>query len=84
MIAKVGVSGGKIRKDGKSYRAESQVRKWNDEAGHERYRSRIIHREPAGPGARDNVLEVEKEKSELVQNKGGLDKDKHKRPIINE
>ena len=30
-VVKTGVSGGKIRKDGKSVRAESQARKWNKE-----------------------------------------------------
>lgn len=62
-VAKVGISGGKIRKrDNKSYRAESQVRKWNRQAGWERYESEITHNEPAGPGARDKILKIEREK----------------------
>ena len=39
-VVKTGISGGKIRKDGKSYRAEQQVRKWNKEEGRYIYMSR--------------------------------------------
>jgi len=79
---KVGVSSGKIRKtDNKSYRAEGQVRKWNKEESGNIYESEIIHNVSAGEGARDKILEYEKQKTnELI----GLDllkhSDKHKRP----
>ena len=76
---KTGVSGGRIRKDGKSYRAESQVRRWNKEAGEDgRYQSEITHREPAGKGARDRILEYEKRRAHEL--KPQLEKNKHKRP----
>lgn len=56
---KTGISGSKIRKnDGKSYRAEQQVRKWNKAEG--KYGSIITHQEPAGESARDNILKYEK------------------------
>ena len=77
-VAKTGVSGGKIRKDGKSYRAEQQVRKWNREAGKEKYESVITHNEPAGEGARDKILEYEKKRAKELE--GQLEEDKHKRP----
>ena len=75
---KTGVSGGSIRKDGKSYRAEQQVRKWNKEAGYEIYESKITYKEPAGEGARDRILEYEKTRA--MELKDELEKDKHKRP----
>ena len=53
---KTGVSSGRIRSDGKSYRAEQQVRKWNKEAGYEKYESEITYKVPEGPGARDKIL----------------------------
>lgn len=45
-IVKIGVSGGKIRKDDKSVRAEIQVRKWNEAVDEERYKSIITKEEP--------------------------------------
>ena len=75
---KTGVSGGSIRKDGKFYRAEQQVRKWNKEAGYEIYESKITYKEPAGEGARDRILEYEKTRA--MELKDELEKDKHKRP----
>ncbi|MPN28487.1 hypothetical protein SDC9_175929 [bioreactor metagenome] len=41
-VVKVGISGGKIRNDGKSYRAEKQVRAFNRLNGREMYASRIM------------------------------------------
>ncbi|QQS03600.1 MAG: hypothetical protein IPK50_15000 [Fibrobacterota bacterium] len=41
-IHKYGISSGKIRKDGKSYRAEKQVRALNKAAGNNAYESRIV------------------------------------------
>ncbi|MBQ8628266.1 MAG: hypothetical protein IJ421_02185 [Prevotella sp.] len=77
-IVKVGVSGGKIRKDGKSVRAEIQVRKWNKEAGEERYKSIITKEEPVGFGARERILDYEKKRTDEFREQ--LDKNKHKRP----
>ena len=77
-VVKTGVSGGAIRKDGKSVRAESQVRKWNKEAGKDIYRSEITHQEPAGEGARVRILEYEKDRANMLKDQ--LDPEKHKRP----
>lgn len=75
---KTGVSGGRVRNDGKSYRAEQQVRKWNKEAGYEKYESEITHTEPAGEGARDRILEYEKARAKVLKDE--LDNRRHKRP----
>ena len=64
---KTGVSGGRVRNDDKSYRAEQQVRKWNKEAGYEKYESEITHTEPAGEGARDRILEYEKARAKVLK-----------------
>ena len=64
---KTGVSGGKVTKNGKSYRAESQVRKLNKKEGYEKYKSEIVHWEPAGEGARDRILEYEKERANALR-----------------
>ena len=58
-VVKTGVSGGKI-KNGKSLRAEAQVRKWNREEKAVVYESFITHYEPEGIGARAKILEYEK------------------------
>ncbi|MGM9776821.1 MAG: RHS repeat-associated core domain-containing protein [Prevotella sp.] len=65
-VVKTGISGGKIRKDGKSYRAEQQVRKWNKEEGGDIYESKITHQEPAGAGARDKILKYEKDRANTL------------------
>lgn len=49
-VVKTGGSGGRIRKDKKSYRAEQQVKKWNKKDGGDYYKSKITHTEPAGEG----------------------------------
>ena len=77
---KTGVSGGRIRKDGKSSRAEQQVRKWNKEAGYEKYKSEITHKEPAGEGARDRILEYEKARAKALKDLKEIDENRHKRP----
>lgn len=69
---KTGVSGGNILKNGKSARAESQVRKWNKKAGYEKFESVIYFREPAGPGARVRVLDVEKRRAKMHKHQGYL------------
>ena len=79
-VVKTGVSGGKVRKDGKSYRAEQQVRKWNKEEGGDFYESKITHTEPAGEGARDKILKYEKDRADMLRDRNELDENKHKRP----
>ena len=76
-IVKTGVSGGPI-KDGKSVRAETQVKKWNKQEGEGTYKSEITHYEPEGDGARARILEYEKERSDKYRDQ--LDPQKHKRP----
>jgi hypothetical protein len=78
-IVKVGVSGGPIRKDGKSVRAETQVRKWNKQEGAGTYRSEITHIEPEGKGARAKILKYEKDRSNKYRKDLQTD-NKHKRP----
>ena len=77
-VVKTGVSGGAIRKDGKSVRAESQVREWNHQEGTGKYKSEITHHEPEGEGARSRILDYEKERADNFRNQ--LDPEKHKRP----
>ena len=81
-VVKTGISGGKKRlKDGKSQRAESQVRKWNKEAGTDQYESVITHEEPSGKGARSKILHYEKEHADKLRQQGHLnDIRKHQRP----
>lgn len=63
------MSGGKIRKrDGKSYRAERQVRKWNREEGEGKYQSEIIFTVEEGERAREKILQFEKDKAEELRN----------------
>jgi len=79
---KVSVCGEKTRKtDNKSYRAESQIRKWNEEEGGNIYENEIIHNVPAGEGARDKILEYEKQKAnDLIKLKVLEYSKKHQRP----
>ena len=60
-VVKTGVSGGRIRKDGKSSRAEQQVRKWNREENTTKYESNITNIEPDGEGAREKIYNYEKQ-----------------------
>jgi RHS repeat-associated protein len=77
-VVKTGVSGGKILKNGKSVRAETQVRKWNKEAGEDIYESKITHKEAARKGARDKILNYERKRANELREE--LDPDRHKRP----
>lgn len=81
-MVKTGVSGGAVRKgDGKSIRAESQVRKWNKEAGYEKYESTITHTEPAGENARRKIYDYEKKRAKYLHDNGQLNNtDLHKKP----
>ena len=78
-VVKTGVSGGPTR-NGKSVRAETQVRKWNREVGYEKYHSTITHKEPAGEGARQKILDYEEKRALMLRQKGQLDPQRHKRP----
>jgi len=60
-VVKVGISDGRISKKGKSYRAERQVRKWNQRYKTDRYASRIIKTNIRG---RYNALRWEKRHTE--------------------
>ncbi|EDQ7230750.1 hypothetical protein XL92_004256 [Salmonella enterica subsp. enterica] len=78
-VVKTGVSSGRIRLDGKSYRAEKQVRDWNSEPGNAgRYSSKIVYTEPAGPEARERILEWEKQNA--ARHANTLDPKRHQRP----
>ncbi|MCR5270735.1 MAG: hypothetical protein K6D91_06925 [Prevotella sp.] len=77
LLSKTGISGGQI-KNGKSVRAETQVKKWNKESGDGTYKSEITHHEPAGEGSRTRILDYEKERANKYRDQ--LDPEKHKRP----
>ena len=66
-------------KNGKSARAESQVRKWNKEAGKDLYESKITHKEPAVEGSRERILEYEKDRANQLREELQTE-NKHKRP----
>lgn len=76
---KTGISGGRIRQDGKSSRAEAQVRKWNTEAGGDVYESEITKKFPEGKGARENALRYEEERAAELREELLTEK-KHIRP----
>jgi len=77
-VVKTGVSGGKIAKNGKSLRAEAQVRKWNRKEGANKYGSRVVKKIPPGPGARTKAMAAEV--VEANKHRQTLDRSKHKRP----
>ena len=78
---KTGISGGGIRiSDGKSKRAEKQVRSLNKQAGYEKYGSEIVYFEPAGEGARWKIIEFEKVRANMLRKRGELDENIHKIP----
>ena len=79
-VVKTGVSGGKILKNGKSARAETQVNKWNQDAHKDLYESKITHTEPAGNKSRKKILEYEKPRAQQLRENGELNEGKHIRP----
>ena len=79
-VVKTGVSGGSVRRDGKSYRAEQQVRKRNEAENTPTYESVITHIEPEGVGVRDRILEYERQRSRYLRQNDQLDNTKHIRP----
>lgn len=59
---KFGISGGKETQSGESYRANRQVNALNRQAGGAAtYRGRVVARVPAGPGARQTALDIERQ-----------------------
>ena len=80
-VVKTGISGGKVSKQGKSYRATRQVNKWNKEEGAGTHDSRIVQEFPKGPGAREAALQAEEENAQRLRKQNQLkDPQKHKKP----
>jgi hypothetical protein len=69
-IVKTGVSGDKVSKAGKSYRATRQVNGWK-KAG--QFESRIVQKLPGGEGARKAILRMEEEHATKLRLEGHLD-----------
>lgn len=76
-IVKTGVSGGPVTKAGKSYRANSQISKWN-KSNPGKYDSRIVKTIPSGKNARAKILKWEKRNAD--KNRGTLLRKFHQRP----
>ena len=80
-VVKTGISGGKVSKADKSYRATSQVNKLNKAEGAGKYDSRIVDKIPAGQGARQKALNSEAANANKLRSQGQLkDKKYHQRP----
>lgn len=77
---KTGISSGKKTKAGKSYRANSQVNRWNRQAGKQKFDSRVVEDVPAGPNARQKALNAERANAQKLRNQGEIDPQYHKRP----
>lgn len=78
--AKIGISSGRIGKNGKSYRATNQVNRWNRELGNDKYDSRVIYKISAGKNARSEALEFEKRAANKLRQENQLDPRRHTRP----
>ena len=76
-FVKVGVSAGKIGK-----RMERQIRKWNEEAGFERYTGKVVkHIEKGTKNARGKIYEWEGKVARALEKAEHLiDRDKHVKP----
>lgn len=80
-VVKTGISGGKVSKADKSYRATSQVNKLNKAEGAGKYDSRIVDKIPAGQGSRQKALNSEAANANKLRSQGQLkDKKYHQRP----
>lgn len=81
-VVKTGVSGGRRTATGGSARANSQANRWNREAGQPgRYEPRVVQEVPAGPGARQQILQWEADNAARLREAGQLrDPTKHVRP----
>jgi len=73
-IEKVGISSGKLDKNGIPYRANKQVNK----LGKDKYEARVLDYQPAGKSARAKGLELEKKHTNA--NKSTINPKIHKRP----
>jgi RHS repeat-associated protein len=77
--AKTGVSGSPLNKNGSSKRANSQANKWNKEPGNAgRYVPHVKKQIPAGPGARQDILNWEQQNANRLGNQ--LDPNRHTLP----
>ncbi|ARU63977.1 hypothetical protein CBW65_19940 [Tumebacillus avium] len=75
-VVKTGISGQKLNKNGSSPRANSQVNKWNKQAGNEKYQADVVA--PQIPNRQD-ALEWERNNAqELWEN--GNSMNRHQRP----
>ena len=78
-VVKTGVSGGAENKNGSSPRANKQVNTWNkDPNSNKTYSAKIVKRVPEGPGARETILNWERQNAN--KNRSTLDPAKHKTP----
>ena len=80
IVAKIGISGTQLNKNGTSPRAMRQVNKWNREAGYERCSAEIVKFIPAGPNARNDALKLENDLANFYRSLGNLDPNRHIRP----
>ncbi|WP_156900409.1 DUF6443 domain-containing protein [Flavobacterium filum] len=78
-IEKVGISGGKVDKNGKPYRANKQKNNENKNGGN--YEVEVLDKVPSGSGARTKALELEKKHTD--NNSSTIDPRLHKRPKPN-
>ena len=56
------------------------MNKFNKEAGYDKYDSRIVDMVPAGPRAREKILDLKEKKAKRLRNMGQLDPQKHQKP----
>ena len=81
-VVKTGVSGGRRTANGGSARANSQANRWNRASGQPgRYEPRVVQEVPAGPGARQQILDWEVENATRLRESGHLSNEStHVRP----
>jgi len=79
-VVKTGVSAGRIRKDGKSARAEKQVRRWNANPADPNgpYTSKVVKKLKRQTNAREKILKWEEKNAD--KHRATLDPTKHVRP----
>ncbi|WP_338709179.1 DNRLRE domain-containing protein [Paenibacillus amylolyticus] len=75
-VVKTGISGQKLNKNGTSPRANSQVNKWNKNAGTNKYEARVVKSKLRN---RQQALEWEKKNAQKLWDKGNS-MSKHQRP----
>lgn len=79
LIEKVGISSGKVDKNGKPYRANKQKNEQNGKGGN--YSVKILDEVEAGPGARAKALKLEEVHTDA--NAGSINVRLHKKPKPN-